>query len=181
MTLKTLDLGCGARKTDGADGLDIAALTGVDIVHDLTKFPYPIADNSYERIVLRHVIEHIPDSIALMREIHRIGKPGCIVEIYTPHFTSINSYSDPTHLHHFALQTFDYFCGETAHAYTLGVRFDMVEKNLTFWPLHDKLGWVPYHTFGIRWFAKNHPVFFERFFAYWFPINEISAKIRVVK
>src|SRR3954466_6161455 len=125
MNEKILDLGCGNRKTPGSTGVDIAPLPGVDVVHDLSVFPYPIQSDSFDRIILRHVIEHIPDVVRLMKEIHRIGKPGAILEIYTPHFTSINSYSDPAHVHHFSLQTFDYFCGDTAHDYTLGVKYEM--------------------------------------------------------
>ena len=40
--LNILDLGCGSVKAEGAVGLDNVGLPGVDIVHDLLDFPYPI-------------------------------------------------------------------------------------------------------------------------------------------
>src|SRR2546427_12270220 len=40
-----LDLGCGARKVDGAFGIDIAALPGVDVVHDLERRPYRLPES----------------------------------------------------------------------------------------------------------------------------------------
>jgi SAM-dependent methyltransferase len=107
-----LDLGCGARKTPGSIGLDRENLPGVDVVHDLGKYPYPLETSRFERIVMRHAAEHVDDVIRLMEEVHRIGKPGARVEIYAPHYTSSNSYRDPTHKHHFSLFSFDFFCGD---------------------------------------------------------------------
>ena len=44
--MKILDLGCGDNKVEGAGGLDNVSLSGVDIVHDLLDFPYPIENES---------------------------------------------------------------------------------------------------------------------------------------
>ena len=56
--MKNLDLGCGALKVDGSVVLDNVELAGVDIVHDLLDFPYPLENESFDNIYLRHVIEH---------------------------------------------------------------------------------------------------------------------------
>ena len=74
--MKILDLGCGDNKVEGAIGLDNIALSEVDIVHDLLHFPYPIKDNSFDTIYLRHVIEHfiIDKIINIMNECYRILK-----------------------------------------------------------------------------------------------------------
>lgn len=55
-----LDVGCGANKA-GADfvGMDVRKLPGVDIVHNIEKFPWPIPDESCSLIVASHVLEHI--------------------------------------------------------------------------------------------------------------------------
>ena len=37
-----------------------------------------------------------------MNEIHRIARHNAEVYFYTPHFSSINSYKDPTHIWHLA-------------------------------------------------------------------------------
>ena len=56
--LKILDLGCGNNKVPNAIGLDNVLLPEVDIVHDLMDFPYPFEKDSFDKIYLRHVIEH---------------------------------------------------------------------------------------------------------------------------
>jgi len=180
-TEKILDLGCGARKTPGSFGVDQMPLEGVDVVHDLNRYPYPIESNSFDRIVLRHVAEHVDDVVKLMEEIHRIGRNGGTIEIHVPHFSSSNSYNDPTHKHHFSLLTFDFFCGGTAHGYLVRSEFRLKRRLIDFWPLHDKVPFVPYHLLGIRWFATHHPVLFERFFPFFFPIKEFTIELEVVK
>jgi len=180
--IKTLDIGCGNRKTPGSTGIDKYPLEGVDHVHDLNVLPYPVADNSFDRIVIRHVIEHVDNVVGLMGEVHRIGKPGARIEIYTPHFTSSTSYADPTHRHHFSLLAFDFFCGKTFHEYVPAqAKFQMCKRNVEFWPLHDKWGFRPYHWVGLRWLASQHPVFYERFLAFLFPIKEFSVELKVDK
>lgn len=180
--MRILDLGCGNRKSEGAVGLDREEIRGVDIVHDMNNFPYPLEPDSFDRIFMKHVVEHIPDTVSLMNEVHRIAKPGAEVEIHTPHYTSCNSYNDPTHVHHFSLKTFDFFCGETAHDYILKTtRYSLVKREVFFWPLHDRLGWTPYHWIGIKWLAEKHSIFYERFLAFLFPVMEFRVILKVVK
>jgi SAM-dependent methyltransferase len=56
-----LDIGSGGNKM-GPEfvGMDIRPLPGVDIVHDVTKFPWPLPDESVVRAVCSHLVEHIP-------------------------------------------------------------------------------------------------------------------------
>lgn len=55
-----LDVGCGANK-QGKDwvGMDYRAMDGVDIVWDIGKFPWPIADETFDLAATSHVLEHI--------------------------------------------------------------------------------------------------------------------------
>lgn len=55
-----LDLACGANKQKGFVGMDVRALPGVDIVHDITSFPWPIPSETVSVTVASHVMEHIP-------------------------------------------------------------------------------------------------------------------------
>lgn len=55
-----IDIGCGENKMPGTIGIDYRAMPGVDIVWDLTKFPWPIPSGSIRAAVSNHVIEHIP-------------------------------------------------------------------------------------------------------------------------
>lgn len=54
-----LDVGCGASKNDGYVGMDVRPLPGVDIVHNLEKFPWPLDDESCILVHASHVLEHI--------------------------------------------------------------------------------------------------------------------------
>ena len=41
-----LDLGCGQRKQEGYEGVDIVPGEGIDHIVDLFQFPWPFADRS---------------------------------------------------------------------------------------------------------------------------------------
>ena len=73
---KILDVGCGQNKYAGAIGIDSNPHSHADVIHDLGVVPYPFADNEFDEIICRHVIEHVPDVMAFVSELHRITKPG---------------------------------------------------------------------------------------------------------
>lgn len=107
-----LDLGCGQRKAEiqyftenlqitptKVIGLDIASCEDVDIVHDLTVFPYPIEDNSIDVIYSSHFVEHL-DGIERMKffnECYRILKPEGKMRLLHPYYKSVRAVQDPTH------------------------------------------------------------------------------------
>ena len=101
--MRILDLGCGDNKVEGAVGLDNIAQIGVNIVHDLLHFPYPIESNEFDTIYLRHVIEHFNiDKInKIMNECYRILKKDGQLFINVPHVFSIAAFTDPTHKQYF--------------------------------------------------------------------------------
>ena len=98
---KILDVGCGWNKTPGAVGMDSNPKTHADVIHDLGAIPYPFADNEFDEIVCRHVIEHVPDVMALVSELHRITRPAGRIMIVTPHYSNPDWPTDPTHRNHF--------------------------------------------------------------------------------
>lgn len=55
----SLDIGCGWNKKKGFVGLDMFPFEGVDIVHDINSFPWPIPDNSCSLIVAANVLHHV--------------------------------------------------------------------------------------------------------------------------
>jgi len=55
-----VDLACGDNKHEGFIGIDIVDIPEVDIVHDLSVYPWPLEDNSVDEVVCNHYIEHIP-------------------------------------------------------------------------------------------------------------------------
>ena len=106
---KILDVGCGWNKTPGAIGLDSNPKAHADIVHDLSAIPYPFPDNEFDEIICTHVVEHVPDVMALVTELYRIAKPGAAIKIVTPHYTNPDWATDPTHRNHFNSYTFNCF------------------------------------------------------------------------
>jgi len=97
--MRILDLGCGDNKVEGAVGLDNIALPEVDIVHDLLSFPYPLKDDAFDIIYLRHVIEHfnINQINLVLNECHRILSNHGKLNISVPYAFSIAAFTDPTH------------------------------------------------------------------------------------
>ena len=112
LTMKILDVGCGANKYRGAIGLDYNDKTDADVIHDLGQFPYPFPDNEFDQVVSFHVIEHVPDVMRFVTELYRITKPGGKIRFVTPHYTNPDWASDPTHKNHFNSYSFDTFIPE---------------------------------------------------------------------
>ncbi len=97
-----LEVGCGSGEflarmrqfgwvVEGVDpdprAVQQAAALGLAVYEsDLWQRAY--ADNRFDAIVLSHVIEHVPDPEALMRECWRILKPGGRMVIVTPNIQS---------------------------------------------------------------------------------------------
>jgi predicted SAM-dependent methyltransferase len=106
---KILDVGCGANKYEGAIGLDNNPRTAADVIHDLGDLPYPFPDNEFDLIIASHVVEHVPDLMAFIGELHRIAQPGARIRIATPHYTNPDWPNDPTHKNHINSYTFNTF------------------------------------------------------------------------
>ena len=104
-----IDLACGKNKKEGFTGIDIAPGKGVDIVHDLNKYPWPLKDNSVDEVNISHYVEHTPDLIKFMNELYRIMKPGGKCEIVAPYYSSMRAWQDPTHVRAISEATFLYF------------------------------------------------------------------------
>lgn len=85
------------------------ALPGVDIVHDLRRFPWPFEDRQFEEVRMKDVLEHLPDTIATMEEIYRITVPGATVHVTVPYWNSLVATGDPTHVKFFNEYSFEFF------------------------------------------------------------------------
>lgn len=172
---RVLDIGCGLNKFAGATGIDFAAMADHDVAHDLNVFPYPLPDSAYDVILLRNVIEHIQGIVGLMEEIHRVGSNGADVIISTPHFSSLYSYQDPTHVRHLAYDSMDYFTEDTKHAnFYSDVRFRMVEKRIDFGRS------FPFSQIAQGLFALSKHKY-EKHFAFMFPANQLHFHLQVIK
>ena len=104
-----VNLGCGSDILPGYINVDSAALPGVDIVHNLAERPWPLADSSTDEVKMIHVLEHLPDTIGTIEELHRICKPGSMVRIRVPYYNSPAMFADPTHCSFFSERTLHFF------------------------------------------------------------------------
>ena len=165
-----LNLGCGEKYEDGAVNVDYYA-SRVDVRHDLDFIPYPFADNTFTEIRCENVIEHLEDVIAVMEELHRIGKPGCRMRIRVPHFRSACLYEDLTHKHGFSWRSFDIFSedgsvyGNYSHA-----RYRIVAREYT-----------PYKLKGLYQLLSRIPVVTDNVLSKYIPMASILFELEVVK
>lgn len=103
-----LNLGCSDRSVHDYLGVDIAAGPAVDIVADLRK-PWPWEDGTIEAVLAHDIIEHLPDKIFTMNELHRVLCPGGHVEICVPTTDGPGAFQDPTHVSFWHRRSFLYF------------------------------------------------------------------------
>lgn len=108
-----LDLGCGHRKNKGFVGIDIRELPGVDVIHDLQKFPYPLPDECCVVITGSHIVEHINPAngifFRMMDELWRIAQPDCQLAFSHPYGVNELFVQDPTHCNPCNQATWQYF------------------------------------------------------------------------
>lgn len=134
-TLLKLDLAAGQRPREGFEGVDIWPQS--KHVVDLTKYPWPFADNCAEELHCSHYMEHVPareiedrdlvkvDSLtdrinflgkdhlfAFFDECYRILAPGGTMRVIVPALRNNRAFQDPTHRRFIPAETFLYFSAE---------------------------------------------------------------------
>jgi SAM-dependent methyltransferase len=187
--MTTLDVGCGNAKTPGALGIDSNPGTQADVIHDLNVFPWPLETNTFDRVVCSHIVEHVADMIKFMEEVHRVSRAGAQIEIVTPHFSSRFSYTDPTHVRHLGLRSFDYFMAKRPLPHTLLTRaFETQFAVPDFYmrPLfhltraHLRLA-RPFRLTGLQWVANRFPDFYELYLTWIIPARDLYFTLEVLK
>jgi SAM-dependent methyltransferase len=170
---RNLNLGCGMQPLPRAVNVDKVPTTSADIHHDLDVFPYPLPADYFDEIHCIDVLEHLKDLVAVMEEIHRLGRDGCHVYIVVPHFSSSNSYTDPTHRHHLGYHSFDYFTGGNQWGFYTEKRFRCLKRELVFHPIRK-------NTLVCR-VANRWPGFYERHLTWMLPAWFVSVELSVAK
>ena len=173
---KILHIGCGMHKVPGAIGLDITALPGVDVVLDLDKEKLPFPDNSFDIVYAHHVLEHLRNLADVLAELHRVCKPGAIIDIVVPYYTCVGAFGDPTHVRFFTYRTLEHFADtEDKERYTWfsSTRFKMGKRHIGFGKL--------FRLLLIEFLANRSPNIYENFFSFIFQGRTLSTQLIVTK
>ena len=167
-----LDLGCGKKKRKGSIGVDYTDRFPVNVNHNLNLFPYPFRTNYADEIYLDNVLEHLDDTLDVMREISRILKPGGFVKIIVPYFRSSWAFIDPTHKKFFTAHSFAYF--DLNHIFSQ--TYDYTEtrffvERIIFNETHTKRSWF---TKLVVRFANKWPAKYEYYISHLYPLDDIT-------
>lgn len=176
-----LNLGCGSVRIPGAIGVDRVKIDNyVDVVHDLDNIPYPFKSETVDEIHMYHVLEHLHDPIKKMEELYRLLKPEGIIYLRVPHFSSMGSFTDITHVRPFGYQSFDCFERNNYHHFYTRAEYKLLNKEIKYLGLYPNTGiYAKYvHENQCPWLARPaillinrlirfSPTLFERFWCYW--------------
>jgi hypothetical protein len=65
-----------------------------DLRLDITDMDLP--DSSFDLVLCSHVLEHVPDDRAAMRELHRVLADGGLALVLVPYRPGVTTYEDPS-------------------------------------------------------------------------------------
>lgn len=155
-----LHLGCGDNYKDGWVNVDFVGMVADELI-DLSVFPWPWENGSAEEVYLEHVIEHFERPEFVIKEIHRVLKPGGTVTVITPHKEGVSA----TAIDHKAFMSrcfFSCFVGtEEEHHYWPGQNGNCWFEQVYYRVLLLKQPWLKWTPFdGI---ASRFPYFWEKF------------------
>jgi hypothetical protein len=156
-----IDLGCGPNKISKAFGVDQHPYPGVDKIVDLDVPPWPLESDRYTTIFCHHVIEHMSDIPCFMSEVHRIGMDGAHVDIITPHFSSIDSWADPTHRWHLSCYWYETFTRQYLQSRLPKFEAITTEVGFSKKSVQSIIPRVLIAVKGLRWWEKRYAFIFR--------------------
>ena len=171
--MKKLNLGCGEDIRKGYVNMDFVKKPGVDVIHDINKYPWPFKDNTFNIVYASHVLEHVDDLVKTMEELKRVCKDKARIIIRVPHFSCGVSYRDPTHKRLFSYFTFDYFTKKCFYGLT---EYKIKTRKLNFTRFS-----FTFLNYFMNPIINITPLLYERFFCWMMPCSECHFKLEVVK
>jgi|SRR3989344_908317 len=172
-----LNVGCGSKILAGYVNLDKFKIPGVDIVHDLEKFPYPFKKDSFEEIGCFMILEHMEDLVQIMKELHRISKNGALIRIKVPYFSCASNFIDPTHKRLFSYYSFDFFTKDEEYNQFMFDKempiFKIVKRRIIFYSVYK----IFEPLFNLKFLVKAY----TGALSYLIPAGELYFELRVVK
>jgi SAM-dependent methyltransferase len=105
-----LELNLGAAKTYIPGFVNIDIDEKAELSLDLGVEELPFADNSVRTVVSLHTLEHVPDYLFALGEIHRVLRHDGELLLSLPYVTLTEHHLvNPYHLHNFSERAFDFF------------------------------------------------------------------------
>ncbi|MBC8500874.1 MAG: class I SAM-dependent methyltransferase [Nanoarchaeota archaeon] len=175
--MNKLHLGCGRNILEEYLNVDVAKLPGVDVVHDLDKFPYPFKKNHFDEVFCKHFLEHVEDLFAVLEEINRLLKPQGRLKVIAPYFSGQGAFNDPQHKRFFTYKTFDYF---SEKGYYSKAKFKIIRKRIFFFSGKSFMN-SKFYSLPFDFIINLFPLFYQRFFCWVFPSSEIHYLLEVIK
>ena len=114
-------------KKNGYINVDFSTQTKPDIIHNLNVIPYPFRDNQFDLIEADHVLEHLNNPFAVIKELHRISRNSALWKIKVPHFT--RGFSHPEHKSGFDI-TFPYYYNKNFAGGFQGIELEVIKLKL---------------------------------------------------
>jgi Methyltransferase domain. len=107
-----LELGCGNHPTQGWTHHDRwKHARHIDLAFDLEVFPWPIANETIEKILATDVFEHLKCDVQVwLDECWRVLKAEGELSMRLPQWNNPYSWRDPTHQRVFHKESFLYWC-----------------------------------------------------------------------
>jgi len=173
--MKKLNLGCGEIKKEDYVNIDWQSSVNPDVQHDLNIVPYPFPDSYFDLIEADHVLEHLDKPFLIMKELHRLMKPGGKLVIRVPHFS--RGFTHAEHCHGFDVTFPYYFNPKFTKSGYFGVEFEVtfIELHwLAFFHLLENIGYSNFSIVLLRsinkiisLLANLNKNFCSRIWCYW--------------
>lgn len=129
--MTTIEIGGGRDPVVGAVNFDINHVEGVDVQMDATA-PWPIKDESVERIEVHQTLEHISsdDLHTFFAEAYRVLESGGEITADVPLAFSKDFANDPTHKSSWYPRTPRYFTDADPLSYETGGSFELTGRRI---------------------------------------------------
>ena len=145
-----LDLGCGERRLQGAVRCDIV-IAPPGIRADAARLPFK--SRTFDLVLVTAVLEHVPHPSRVVREIHRILRPGGLLYVEVPFLEGFHA--DPDDFQRFTFRGLD----------ILLRRFEITRREVCAGP-NSALNWILREYPG-AWFRSRNLALLAKFVAGW--------------
>lgn len=93
-----INIGAGYKRFPGFVNIDADVNCNPDYVVNLETDVIPLDDNSVDKVIAHHVLEHLGEGyFHLLKELYRVCRNGAMIDIRVPHHNHEVFHNDPTH------------------------------------------------------------------------------------